>query len=305
MTMLETVRGSVQTWECDMNGHMNVQFYVAHAMDSLRVLGQTLGIGPNYQHDLGAGLLPVEQHIRYHRERHPGDPFCVRVGILAAEAKQLQVVQEMRSIPDDSLIATFVSWVQLKDLRSRDTIRLPPAALELANNYRVELPEHATVRGVSAAALRPVPTLQKAAQLGLLHTHTSIVNQREDDGFGHMAIQGFMARVSDAYPVLMASIPAFEHIDQQGLGGAALEYRFRYSQVPLISDIVVIHSGVSAVASKTYNFCHWLFDSASKACLATAEVVAIPLDLKTRRAVALPDENRLALSGLVITGLTL
>ncbi|MCB1718736.1 MAG: hypothetical protein KDK05_26670, partial [Candidatus Competibacteraceae bacterium] len=61
----------------------------------------------------------------------------------------------------------------------------------------------------------------------------------------------------------------------------------------------------SGVASKTYNFCHWLFDAASTACLATAEVVAIPLDLKTRRAVALPEENRRELSTQVIAGLSL
>ena len=305
MPLLDTVRGSVQTWECDMNGHMNVQFYIAHAMDGLRVLGQTLGIGPDYQRDLGAGLLPVEQHIRYHRERHPGDPFCIRTGILAAKLEQLQVVQEMRSIPDDSLIATFVSHVQLQDLRSRDTIHLPPAALETAASYQVELPEHAAIRGVSSAPLRRRPTLQEATELGLLSTQTSIVSQHEDDGFGHMSIQGFMARVSDAYPVLMASIPAFQHIDQHGLGGAALEYRFSYYQVPQVNDIVTIRSGVSGVASKTYNFCHWLFDAASTACLATAEVVAIPLDLKTRRAVALPEENRRELSTQVIAGLSL
>ena len=304
MPFIETVRGSVQTWECDMNGHMNVQFYVAHAMDGLRVLGQTLGIGPDYQRDLGAGLLPVEQHIRYHREQHPGDPFCVRAGILTSELEQIHVVQEMRSIPNDILIATFVSRVELKDLRSRDTIHFPPAAREIAAQHRVELPQHAAIRGVTAAPFRSPPTLQEATQLGLQHTQTSIVNHREDDGFGHMSIQGFMARVSDAYPALMASIPAFSHIDRHGLGGAALEYRFRYRQVPQINDIVTIRSGVSQVGSKTYNFCHWLFDQASRHCLATAEVVAIPLDLKTRRAVALPEDNRLELNRHVISGLS-
>ena len=305
MPFIETVRGSVQTWECDMNGHMNVQFYVAHAMDGLRVLGHILGIGPDYQRDLGAGLLPVEQHIRYHCESHPGDPFCVRAGILEAELEQLRVVQEMRRIPDDELIATFVSRIELKDLRSRNTTHFPPATLETAARHRVELPAHAAIRGVSSAPLRTPPTLKEAGELGLQHTHSSIVNHREDDGFGHMGIQGFMARVSDAYPVLMAIIPAFRHIDQHGLGGAALEYRFRYRQVPRINDIVTIRSGVSQVGSKTYNFCHWLFDQTSKTCLATAEVVAIPLDLKTRRAVALPEQDRLELSEQVIDGLTL
>jgi acyl-CoA thioester hydrolase len=298
--MLETVRGSVQTWECDMNGHMNVQFYVRHAMDSLRVMGMTLGIGPAYQRDLGAGLLPVEHHIRYYREQHPGDPFRIQAGLLAVDMEHLHVVQEMRSIPDDALVATFVSQVQLKDLRSRDTIHLPPATLEKAAAYRAERSEQAAIRGVSSAKPRTKPTLAEAAELALKHTHSSIINHSEDDGFGHMSIQGFMARVSDAYPVLMASIPAFQHINEHGLGGAALEYRFIYHQVPQLNDIITIRSGVSAVASKTYNLCHWLFNAATKTCLATAEVVTVPLDLQTRRAVALPEADRLELSEHVI-----
>ena len=31
---LDTFRGSVNTWECDEVGHMNVQFYVARASDA-------------------------------------------------------------------------------------------------------------------------------------------------------------------------------------------------------------------------------------------------------------------------------
>ncbi len=31
---LDTFRGTVNTWECDDVGHMNVQFYVARASDA-------------------------------------------------------------------------------------------------------------------------------------------------------------------------------------------------------------------------------------------------------------------------------
>ena len=33
--MIEVYRGSINTWECDEMGHMNVRFYVAKMMEGL------------------------------------------------------------------------------------------------------------------------------------------------------------------------------------------------------------------------------------------------------------------------------
>ena len=37
--MIELYRGSINTWECDEMGHMNVRFYVARMMEGLASKG--------------------------------------------------------------------------------------------------------------------------------------------------------------------------------------------------------------------------------------------------------------------------
>ena len=65
--MIETVRSSVQTWECDQMGHMNVQFYVARETEGIAALSGALGLRPLSSGLTQAMLIPHEQHIRFHR----------------------------------------------------------------------------------------------------------------------------------------------------------------------------------------------------------------------------------------------
>jgi len=64
-----------------------------------------------------------------------------------------------------------------------------------------------------------------------------------------------------------------------------------------------LRSGLKEVGNKTYTWCHWLFDVESGKAVATAEAVAIALDLETRKSIPIPDEMRAQLEGLVIDGL--
>ena len=67
--------------------------------------------------------------------------------------------------------------------------------------------------------------------------------------------------------------------------------------------MLTLRSGLKQVGQKTYTWCHWLFDLESGEAVATAEAVAIALDLTTRRAIPIPDEMRVNLDALVIEGL--
>ena len=66
--MIELARSSVQTWECDQMGHMNVQFYVEKACDALAAFGAGLGLGPRALAHQGQVLEPADHHIRFLRE---------------------------------------------------------------------------------------------------------------------------------------------------------------------------------------------------------------------------------------------
>ena len=73
--MIELYRGSVNTWECDEMGHMNVRFYVAKQMEGLAILTHSLDLRQAFRPGNTSTLLPFDQHIRFMKEVHPGRPI--------------------------------------------------------------------------------------------------------------------------------------------------------------------------------------------------------------------------------------
>lgn len=301
--MIETMRSSVQTWECDQMGHMNVQFYVAREQEGLASLASALGLRPRGEGIGRSGLIPFEQHIRYHRELRPGAPYVMHGGVLEATREGLVVVQEMKHTLSGTTAATFVSSLQWCDLEYRTGQPLPAIARERAEGLRVERPATAAPRGLDLAPPRPAPTLDDADSLGLLTTLRGLVTEDLCDSLGFMKTHNYMGRLSDSIPNLLAQSMGRAR-DSGNTGGAALEYRFVYRKPARAGDLLVVRSGVKSIGTKTYNWCHWMFDAESGECFATAEAVAVSLDLVQRKAMDIPPGLREVLEGLVVPGLS-
>jgi acyl-CoA thioester hydrolase len=150
---------------------------------------------------------------------------------------------------------------------------------------------------------RQSPTLAEADDKGMLSTYMGVVRPAMCDGEGFMATRAYMGVVSDSVPNLVAQIRG-EDRSQSGIGGAALEYRFVYRDTPRAGDIIVLRTGIKDVANKAYTFCHWMFDRVTGEAVATAEAVAVALDLEERRAISIPDGMRAGLERAVVPGLS-
>jgi acyl-CoA thioester hydrolase len=301
--MIEVARSSVQTWECDQMGHMNVQFYVAKADEGMAATASALGLSPRRQGSDRALLVPREQHIRFHRELRPGAPYVVRAGILTAKSEGVILYEEMQNIATRTVAATFVTRTEWADAMVRGGLPLPVIAVANAAPFMIDLPEHGQPRGLDMAPARPAPTLADAEDLGLITTLRGTVLREHCDMHGYMTTRHHMGRVSDAIPNLIAQTRG-EDRSTSSTGGAALEYRFVYRTPAREGDLLVLKSGLRSVSSKTYVWCHWLFDGETGDCFATAEAVAIAMDLNTRKAIEIPPDMRVQLERLVIPGLS-
>lgn len=301
--LIEVYRNSVNSWEADMMGHLNVQHYVAKAVEGLAVLGQVLGLPPALLREEGLRLLPTEQHIRFLREQRPGAPIRIMAGVLEASPERLRIYQEMRNTLSNDVAATFVSEVALTGRGDRKAVRFPAGVVTEADRYRVSLPEHGAPRGLALDPPRAAPTLAEAEANGMLPTYTGIVrgDMCEDDG--RMATRAYMGVVSDSVPNLLAQIRR-EDRSRSGIGGAALEYRFVYRRAPRQDDVIVLRTGIKDIASKAYTFCHWMFDRATGEAVATAEAVAVALDMEARKAIPIPEAMRAALEEATVPGLS-
>ena len=302
--LVETIRSSVQTWECDQMGHMNVQFYLAREQEGIASLASALGLRPGAQGEGRAGLLPHEQHIRFHRELRPGAPYVIQGGVIEARREGLVLFQEMKHTLTGTTAATFVTSVEWGDLEFRTGLQVPSIALDRAAALIVPLPPHAAPRGLDLAAPRPAPTLGEADRLGLLTTLRGLVTEDLCNSLGFMKTQNYMGRLSDSIPNLLAQVMGRSR-DADDAGGAALEYRFIYHKPARADDILVVRSGMKSVGAKTYVWCHWMFDAETGECFATAEAVAVSMDLVARKARDIPPATRAALEALVIPGISL
>ncbi|MBO6635004.1 thioesterase family protein [Parvibaculum sp.] len=301
--MIEVARSSVQTWECDQMGHMNVQFYVEKAGAGLAALSLALGLGPRVSRGEGARLFVRDHHVRFLREQRPGAPFFIRAGVLEVRDFGLRVYEEMVNTVSGEPAASFIAEVEWLDEETREMKPLPAKAKAAAKELVVELPVHGSPRGLEIYEPRPAPKLKEADAMGMVRTWQGEIETPQCDGQGFLTIRHFMGIVSDGIPNLLAQTSGADRSRTPTVGGAALEYRFVYRRHPRVGDVLTLRSGLKQVGPKTYTWCHWLFDLETGEAIATAEAVAIALDLTTRKAIPIPEEMRANLESLVIEGL--
>lgn len=301
--MIDVARSSVQTWQTDQMGHMNVQFYLEQATQGLAALGVHLGLGPRFIDAERARLIARDHHVRFLREQRPGAPFTIRAGILSVQDFGLRVYLEMYNTVSGEVAATFATDAELLDEDSRETKPLPARAKAAAKALTVELPAHGAPRGLRIYPPREAPTLAEAEAMKLVFTWQGEIQTAQCDAQGFLVTRHFMGIVSDAIPNLLGKTRGDDRSKSSTVGGAALEYRFHYHVYPKAGDVLTLRSGLKEVGPKTYVWGHWLFNLETGKCAGTAEAVAIALDLETRKAIAIPDEMRVQLEGMVVAGL--
>jgi acyl-CoA thioester hydrolase len=301
--LVPLLRTSVQTWECDDMGHMNVQFYVAKAGEGLQVLAHEMGYGPRSSRADGTVLLPREHHVRFHREQRPGAPLSLEGGVLGRDGDTLTVYEELTNTASGTVAATVKADVILADAATRAPKPLPAVFDEAVANMATDLPDHGKARGLDLGEPVAAPTLRQAEEMGLVYTWQGVVRPEQCDAHGFMTHRHFMGLVSDSIPNLLSQTRGDDRSSDPNIGGAALEYRFVYRSWPKLGDILTLRSGLKHVGPKTYIWAHWLFDLETGEAVATAEAVAVTLDLVARKAIGIPDAMRAHLESQLVPGI--
>ena len=93
--MITVYRNSVQSWEIDQMGHMNVQFYFEKALQGCVVLWNKLGINGQAVELGNTDLSLARAHIRFLKEQKPGAPFFLKAGIVEFGDTEVKLYLEM------------------------------------------------------------------------------------------------------------------------------------------------------------------------------------------------------------------
>jgi acyl-CoA thioester hydrolase len=284
-----TYATAVNTWQCDENDHLNVQFYTEFGHEASVHLVTSLGLGRRAQAAAGLSVRAISDHIRYLREFRVIDPVAVRSAPVEVGERHLVIYHEIRNSGDDALAAT-VRRHMLSDKPWPASFR---AAAEAA---RIELPVAAKPRGITGVAL-PDLALADAAAIGLIEVGRGTVKPFECDENGEMLPRHQTGRYSDGAPIVWNRMG----FDRAAMGerqqGSVVVEMMQYYRRPLSpGDAVIVMSGLADHSDKTIRLAHFLFEAETGALAACAEAVGVKFDQKVRKVMAFSEQERALLA---------
>ena len=292
---LDTFRGTVNTWECDDVGHMNVQFYVARASDAVFYLRHALGLSPSRIRAERRAMVALEEHLRFHRELRAGDIMHMRSRPVEIREKTLVSFHELFNSATGETSATIVAVSGHFDLEKRKLIPWRDEARERAAPFLGPLPSHAEPRSVPRE--KRLPDIRLADAQHFIEIYRGAVMPWECDDFGHMNTRFYMSRFSDGAGHLWQALGFDKRtMQEKRRGTVVLELRLNYIREVRSGAMLVVRSTLTHLEGKTLTFTHFMFDAETGELAATGEAVAIMLDLDARRTVAFTQQERASLA---------
>jgi len=127
---LEVCRGQVLPEWIDVNGHMNVAYYVLAFDLGVDSLWARFGITDAHIQSTDSSTFAVESHVLYRRELRDGEPYIVTAQILAYDEKRIHQFQRMYHA-DEGFVAATAEWMNLHvDLATRRVAPWPQRILK-------------------------------------------------------------------------------------------------------------------------------------------------------------------------------
>ena len=261
---IETHRSFVNTWECDENAHLNVQFYWKRFGQAARIFTHR---SQQPQQDW------IDRHVRYHRELLVSANTIIET---APIANQSLTVHLMSNGETGDIAATAVDSYQNCWCDS-------PFEIET-------IPDPAMPRSLPAEPLEPIePETVIADGLGLV-THRSIIESGECDENGRLSDQHHIARFSDAAPHFWLHLGVSRSLmHKKNLGSVAVEMKVTRHQPAMVSMPIQVTTWLHSVSEKSFSFRHQINDISTGEPLFSGAATALMIDIETRKLAPLPE----------------
>lgn len=284
MAPVESLRGYVNTWDCDENDHLNVQFYFRFFEDASVHFQSLCGVPAS------ARRRPTVRHVRYHRELRSNDAIRIDSQFVAdTGSSQPGVVHMMYATGSGTLAATC-----LEDCSG------------FGDNLLAALARHESTMPESAAprSLGPGPaSIAGDAAIGRV-TLRSRVRAEDCRPDGVIEDWPFVGRNSDAAAHFWDLVGIDRPwLDRHGRGRVAVEMKLTRHGDLRNGDLIHVASRPMAVARSTVSFENRFVASDTAEVAATIQLTALTMNLTTRRAEPFPDETRAAIEARIAEGL--
>lgn len=277
---LETYRGVVNAWECDVVEHFTIAYYFDKFADATRNYFDLIGAGRELV--AGAGSAPARWHATFKSELRAGASFCMRTAVTEIDGAALQLGHQMI----DARTGDVATWIA-------ETLTLPaPLSPALESKLRAEtvkwpgpaLPSHADPRpqqGMLAARDRVKPW------------------EIAEDGM--MALPSYIHRFSGAgMQALTEGGISAVFMNQQRRGFSTFELDLKMAAGAKAGEMLDVWTAVAHLGKSSLRFAHRMTDR-NGGLVATLSQSGVLLDMDARRSTAFPEDIRAAIAKIVTT----
>lgn len=273
---IETYRGVVNAWECDIVEHFTIAYYFERFADATRNFLELIG----EDETLGPVVGPGRLYTTFAQELRAGAGFHILTGVVAVDEGSLQLGHQVIN----SASAQTVSWVM-------ETLPLPTSASP-------DLRRRLEAQGSAWPGPEvPQPAAQRAGQGAI--TARNRLKPWELGEDGTMALAAHVHRFSSAGMQFLSSIGMTgEYMHQNRRGFSTLALDLRLAATAKVGDRIDVRTSIAHLGNTSLSYLHRM-NRADGREIASLLQVGVHLDLDARRPTAIPPAIREAISGLL------
>jgi acyl-CoA thioesterase FadM len=276
---IETYRGTVPPWECDVTEHFTIAYYFDRLEEAEPNLIDALGLGARWQ----AGGFTRRLDVRFARELRAGSSFQVEGAALGID-DGLRLGHRFV----DSANGETVTWIE----EHWDLSKAPLSAEE-----RQALGARLGKWEGPAVEARPEPK----SRVGFIPTARGRVKPADLDAGGHFGLAAMVHRLTGACIQAGSAIGMdSEFMEKNRRGFSTFELGLQLSGVLRLDDPYLVETGIAHLGNSSLRLVHLMTDPRSGREVARLGQYGVNLDLDARRPAKWPDDIHARAAKLVI-----
>lgn len=279
---IETYRGVVNPWECDVTEHLTVAYYFERFSDATLLAMEAVGIGPSYMQEQGRSTATVSCDVRYMSEFRAGGVLHIESGILDVGDKTVRFAHKVIDSATGEVATTLDQVCVHFDMATRRALPFSPA-------------QRALLEGRKVTWDVPDPELREDPLSDDRFVDSSLDSCKpwEVDLNGHVGFQFYVHRFSAAMAQALNAMglsSAYMHEHRRGF--STFEFQLRFFKELHAGDIVRVRSGIMHLGGSSVRMLHRMSNVRTGEPVAQLSQYGVNLDLDARRPARLPDEVR-------------
>jgi acyl-CoA thioesterase FadM len=279
---LETYRGVVNPWECDVVQHFTIAYYFDRFADATRNFFDLIGVRESL--DAGVRHGPSRGHATFQHELRAGAGFHILTAVTGIDAGAVQLGHQVV----DSTTGKTVTW--LSETRAVSNTLHSATSQKLTALFLAWPGPKAPRRPVPRAADGPLTARDR-------------VKPWEIDESGAMSLPAHVHRFSAAGMQILAAVGmTAAYMQEQRRGFSTFELDLTRVGEANVGDIVDVATSFSHLGNSSLRFAHRMSGPNGRE-IAFLVQSGVHLDMDARRSAPIPDELRASIHKLLIRDL--